>query len=130
MYATGRTPNTRGIGLEAAGVALNEAGAVLVDGWSRSSVPNVYAVGDCTDRKNLTPVAIAEGQAFAETHFNNVPRTVDYANIPSAVFSQPPVGTVGLSEADASNARPHRRLRHALSADEAHAFRSRRGDVH
>ena len=104
MYATGRTPNTRGIGLEAAGVALNDDGAVLVDGWSRSSVANVYAVGDCTDRMNLTPVAIAEGHAFADTHFNNFPRTVDYANIPSAVFSQPPVGTVGLSEADASNA--------------------------
>ena len=103
MYATGRAPNTRGIGLEAADVALNEAGAVLVDEWSRSSVANIYAVGDCTDRMNLTPVAIAEGHAFADTCFNNLPRTVDYANIPSAVFSQPPVSTVGLTEADASS---------------------------
>jgi glutathione reductase (NADPH) len=104
MYATGRTPNTRGIGLKEAGVALNHKHAVIVDEWNRSTVPSIYAVGDATDRKNLTPVAIAEGAAFAETHFNNNPRTVDYCNIASAVFSQPPVGTVGLSEDDACEA--------------------------
>lgn len=101
IYATGRSPNTLGIGLKEAGVALNYKHAVIVDEWSRSSLPSVYAVGDCTDRKNLTPVAIAEGHAFADTQFNNRPRTVDYRDIPSAVFSQPPVGTVGLSEDEA-----------------------------
>jgi len=102
MYATGRVPNTDGIGLKEAGVALNHRHAVIVDAWNRSSVPSVYAVGDVTDRKNLTPVAIAEGHAFADTHFNNRPRTVDYHNIPSAVFSQPPIGSVGLTEEEAS----------------------------
>lgn len=104
MYATGRTPNTSGIGLEEAGVKLNHKHAVIVDGWNRSTVPSIFAVGDATDRKNLTPVAIAEGAAFAETEFNNNPRTIDYCNIASAVFSQPPVGTVGLSEDDAVEA--------------------------
>jgi glutathione reductase (NADPH) len=98
MYATGRGPNTRGLGLEAVGVELDDVGAVIVDEWNRSSVDSIYAVGDCTDRVNLTPVAIAEGRAFAETHFNTNPITMDYANIPSAVFSQPPIGTVGLDE--------------------------------
>ncbi|MFO1129350.1 MAG: glutathione-disulfide reductase [Rhodospirillales bacterium] len=123
LYATGRTPNTRGIGLEAAGVAVSDKGAILVDEWSRSSVGNIYAVGDCTDRINLTPVAIAEGHAFADTCFNNRPRTVDYDNIPSAVFSQPPVGTVGLSEADAAARGPidvyvsrFRPMKHTLSS--------------
>ena len=101
MYATGRGPNTRGLGLEAVGVELDNNGAVIVDEWNRSSVDNIYAVGDCTDRVNLTPVAIAEGRAFTETHFNGNPITMDYANIPSAVFSQPPIGTVGLDEAAA-----------------------------
>jgi glutathione reductase (NADPH) len=101
MYATGRAPNTHGIGLEQTGVKLGDNGAVAVDEWNRSAVPNIFAVGDCTDRVNLTPVAIAEGRAFAETHFNGNPMCVDYANIPSAVFSQPPVGTVGLTEAQA-----------------------------
>ncbi len=102
MYATGRSPNTDGIGLKEVGVALNHKHAVIVDEWNRSSIASVYAVGDCTDRKNLTPVAIAEGHAFADTHFNHRPRTVDYTNVPSAVFSQPPVGTVGLTEEEAS----------------------------
>lgn len=102
MYATGRSPNTTGIGLKEAGVALNHKHAVIVDEWNRSSIASIYAVGDCTDRKNLTPVAIAEGQAFAETHFNKRPMAVDYNNIASAVFSQPPVGTVGLTEEEAS----------------------------
>lgn len=127
MYATGRSPNTTTIGLKEVGVALNHKHAVIVDEWNRSSVASIYAVGDCTDRKNLTPVAIAEGQAFAETHFNNRPRTVDYANVASAVFSQPPVGTVGLSEEEASEVAPvdvyltrFRPMKHTLSGrDEA-----------
>jgi glutathione reductase (NADPH) len=98
MYATGRHPNTRGLGLEAVGVRLGKANAVAVDEWSRSSVANIYAVGDVTDRLNLTPVAIAEGRALAETLFNNNPMNVDHANVPTSVFSQPPVGTVGLTE--------------------------------
>jgi glutathione reductase (NADPH) len=98
MYATGRRPNTRRIGLEEAGVVLNEANAVAVDEWSRSSVPHIYAVGDITDRLNLTPVAIAEGRAVVETLFNSNPIKIDHANVPTAVFSQPPVGTVGLTE--------------------------------
>jgi glutathione reductase (NADPH) len=101
MYATGRAPNTHSIGLEETGVKLGDNSAVAVNEWNRSSVPNIFAVGDCTDRVNLTPVAIAEGRAFAETHFNGNPMRVDYANIPSAVFSQPPVGTVGLTETQA-----------------------------
>jgi glutathione reductase (NADPH) len=101
MYATGRAPNTRSLGLEEVGVKLEINGAVAVDAWNRSSVPNIYAVGDCTDRINLTPVAIAEGRAFAETHFNDNPICIDYENVPSAVFSQPPVGTVGLTEMQA-----------------------------
>jgi glutathione reductase (NADPH) len=98
MYATGRHPNTRGLGVEAAGVRLGKASAVAVDEWSRSSAANIYAVGDVTDRLNLTPVAIAEGRALAETLFNNNPMNIDHANVPTSVFSQPPVGTVGLTE--------------------------------
>jgi len=98
MYATGRKPNTRGIGLDEAGVRLNDGGAVVVDSWSRSAVPHIYAVGDVTDRLNLTPVAIAEGRALAETLFNDNPVEMDHANVPTAVFSQPPVATVGMTE--------------------------------
>ncbi|MDD9877761.1 MAG: glutathione-disulfide reductase [Magnetovibrio sp.] len=101
MYATGRRPNTRGLGLEEAGVELNGRGAVVVDATSKTAVDSIYAIGDVTDRVNLTPVALAEGMAVAETLFGGKPTTVDYANIASAVFSQPPVGTVGLSEAEA-----------------------------
>jgi glutathione reductase (NADPH) len=101
MFATGRAPNTRGIGLEQAQVALDGEGAVRVDSYSRSSVPSIYAIGDCTNRKQLTPVAIAEGRAVAETLFNNNPMRPDYENVPSAVFSQPAIGTVGLTEAQA-----------------------------
>jgi glutathione reductase (NADPH) len=104
MYATGRRPNTRGIGLDEVGVQLNENGAVIVDSWLRSSVSNIYAVGDVTDRLNLTPVAIAEGRALAETLFNDNPIEMDHANVPTAVFSQPPVATVGMSEHDARQA--------------------------
>ncbi len=101
MYATGRKPNTKRMGLEEAGVKLNDNGAVIVDEWQRSSVKNIYAVGDVTDRINLTPVAIAEGRAIAETLYNNNPVVMDHADVPSAVFSQPPIGTVGLTEAAA-----------------------------
>jgi glutathione reductase (NADPH) len=101
MYATGRRPNTRNLGLEDLGVALDEKGAIVVDEGSRSSVPSVYAVGDVTNRLNLTPVAIAEGRALVETLFNNHPMVVDHRNVPTAVFSQPPVGAVGLTERQA-----------------------------
>lgn len=98
LFATGRRPNSRGLGLEAVGVEINAAGAVVVDGNSRTSVPSIYAVGDVTDRLNLTPIAIAEARALAETHFNNNPMAVGYENVPTAVFGRPEIGTVGLSE--------------------------------
>ena len=101
MYATGRRPNTEGLGLEDAGVALNENGAIVVDKEWRTSASNIHAIGDVTDRINLTPVAVAEGQAVADLLFNPSGRTVGYDGVPSAVFSQPPVGTVGLTEAEA-----------------------------
>ncbi len=101
MYATGRAPNTAGIGLEHAGVQLNAKGAVVVDEYSKTSVDNIYAVGDVTDRINLTPVAIREGHAVADTLFNHTPSAADHTNVPSAVFSQPPIGSVGLTEAEA-----------------------------
>lgn len=101
MAAVGRIPNTSDMGLERADVALGASGAVLVDEYSRSSVENIYAVGDCTDRVALTPVAIREGQAFVDTVFRDRPSKVDYSCIPTAVFAQPPVGTVGLTEAEA-----------------------------
>ena len=101
FWAVGRKPSTGGMGLDKAGVALGEDGAVKVDEWSRSSVDNIFAVGDVTDRVALTPVAIREGAAFAETEFNNNPQKMDYAFIPKAVFSQPPVGTVGYAEHEA-----------------------------
>lgn len=101
MFATGRKPNTRGLGLAEIGVELNREGAVIVDEWQRSTVPNIYAVGDVTDRLNLTPVAIAEGRAIAETLYNDNPVKMDHKNVPTAVFSQPPLGTVGLTEEEA-----------------------------
>src|SRR5206468_6595461 len=88
-------------GLEAAGVKLNERGAVAVDDYSRTNVENIWAVGDVTDRINLTPVAIREGQAFAQTVFYDTPTRFDHEMVASAVFSQPPIGSVGLSEAEA-----------------------------
>jgi glutathione reductase (NADPH) len=123
MFATGRRPMTADLGLEAVGVGLDEAGAVQVDANSRTAIPNIHAVGDCTDRINLTPVAIREGHAFADTVFGKKPWAMDYATVASAVFSQPPVGTVGLTEARArksgkpldiykANFRP---LKHTLS---------------
>ena len=102
MYATGRSPNTAGLGLENAGVVLNAKGAIMVDALSRTSARNIWAVGDVTDRVNLTPVAINEAMAFVRTAFFGQPSAMDYDNIPSAVFSMPPVGTVGLTEAEAS----------------------------
>lgn len=101
MFATGRNPNTGNLGLEAAGVALGKNGAVVVDAQSRTNVPHIYAVGDVTDRVALTPVAIREGAAVAAALFGKGARAVDYDNIPTAVFSQPEIGTVGLSEDDA-----------------------------
>ncbi len=102
MFATGRAPNIAGLGLEDVGVELVK-GAVKVDADNRSSVPSIFAVGDVTDRVQLTPVAIREGQAFANTIFGNTPTRVDYANIPSAVFSHPPIAAVGMTEAEARN---------------------------
>jgi glutathione reductase (NADPH) len=102
MYATGRRPNTAGLGLEKVGVALNARGGVVVDDFYRTSVPNIHAIGDVIDRHQLTPVAIAEGMCIANNLFtDNPPRTVDYGLIPTAVFCQPNIGTVGLTEAEA-----------------------------
>jgi glutathione reductase (NADPH) len=101
MFATGRKPNVRGIGLEKAGVVLTEKGAVAVDEFSRTSVPHIYAVGDVTDRVNLTPVAIREGHAFADTVFGGKPTPVDHTDVPTAVFSEPECGVIGLTEARA-----------------------------
>src|SRR5690606_14388919 len=97
----GRRPNTAGLGLEKAGVALRASGAVAVDEWSRTNVPNIYAVGDVTDRIQLTPVALMEGHCFADTVFGGKPRKPSHENVASAVFSNPPVGVVGLSEEQA-----------------------------
>ncbi|MBI1358793.1 MAG: glutathione-disulfide reductase [Alphaproteobacteria bacterium] len=101
MLATGRDPATKGLGLEKAGVNVNSKGAVIVDDYSRSSVEHIFAVGDVTDRLNLTPVAIREGQAFAMTEFMDQPTAFDHTDVPTAVFVQPPVGVVGLTEAEA-----------------------------
>ncbi len=101
MFATGRRPNVAGIGLEAAGVKLDRKGAIEVDEYSRTSIPNIYAVGDVTDRIALTPVAIREGHAFADTVFGNKPTRVDHSNVPTAVFSEPECGVIGMTEAEA-----------------------------
>ncbi|MEM9705320.1 MAG: glutathione-disulfide reductase [Pseudomonadota bacterium] len=101
FWAVGRKPYTDGLGLEAAGVELGKNGAIKVDDYSRTSVENIFAVGDVTDRVNLTPVAIREGAAFAETEFNSKDQKMDYAFIAKAVFSQPPVGSVGYAEHEA-----------------------------
>jgi glutathione reductase (NADPH) len=103
MFAVGRIPNTGGLGLETAGVEIDEKGAVRVDGESRSTCPSIYAVGDVTNRVQLTPVAIREGQAFADTVFGNKPTALDYDCIPSAVFSHPPLAGVGMTEGRARN---------------------------
>ena len=99
LGATGRRPNTTGLGLEKAGVAVDEVGAIPVDGYSQTITPSIYAVGDVTNRANLTPIAIREGHAFADTVFGGRPTMVDHSLIPTAVFSTPEIGTIGLSEA-------------------------------
>src|SRR5579872_5830539 len=101
MFATGRAPNVGGLGLKEAGVEIAKNGGVAVDDYSRSRIPSIYAIGDVTNRINLTPVAIREGHAFADTVFGGKPTAVDHANVPTAVFSDPEVGVVGLTEAQA-----------------------------
>jgi len=101
MYATGRHANTDGLGLESADVVMRPDGAVVVDQYSRTSAPNIFAVGDVTQRIALTPVAIREGAAVATTLFGGVATAADHVNVPHAVFSLPPVGVVGLTEAQA-----------------------------
>ncbi|MFO0593240.1 MAG: glutathione-disulfide reductase [Polyangiaceae bacterium] len=122
LFATGRVPNTEGLGLDEIGVRRTPEGAIEVDDFSRTHVPSVYAVGDCTNRINLTPVAIAEGRAVAETLFHDRPTIMDHTNVPSAVFSQPPIGTVGLTEERARKLGPvdvyvtsFRPLKHTIS---------------
>ncbi|WP_417458866.1 glutathione-disulfide reductase [Kordiimonas sp.] len=130
MYATGRVPKTDGLGLDAAGVELGRGGAVKVDAYGKTNVDSIYAVGDVTDRVQLTPVAIKEGHAFALTVFGNAPTSPEHDAVPSAVFSQPPIGTVGLSEAEAkakydavevytSDFRP---MKHTLGGSDERAF--------
>lgn len=130
LCATGRRPNTAGLGLEAVGVALTEQGAIKVDDDFRTSVPSIFALGDVIDRMQLTPVALAEGMAFARAQFGGEPTSVDYDNVPTAVFSQPNIGTVGLSE---TNARAKygrikvfktdfRSMKHALTGREERTF--------
>lgn len=101
MYATGRAPNTKGIGLEKVGVQLDKVGAIAVDEWSKTTADNIWAVGDVTDRIALTPVAIMEGHCFADTEFGNKPRKPDHRGVPSAVFCQPEMANVGLTEEEA-----------------------------
>ena len=101
LFATGRQPNTSGLGLEAAGVETGDSGKIKVDADNRTTVPSIFAVGDVTDRVQLTPVAIREGQAFADTFFGKKPHQVDYNCIPSAVFSHPPLAGVGMTEGQA-----------------------------
>ncbi len=130
LLATGRAANTCGLGLETAGVTLDGAGAVVVDRYSRTAAENIFAVGDVTNRRNLTPVAIAEGRAAAETMFGRRAVALDYDHVPSAVFSHPPLATVGPTEAEArarfgaveiykSSFRP---LKHTLSGRDERTF--------
>ncbi|HEY2620261.1 MAG TPA: glutathione-disulfide reductase [Acetobacteraceae bacterium] len=106
FFATGRAPATKGIGLDEAGVTVNDAGAVLVDHNLRTSQPHIYAMGDVTDRLNLTPVAVAEGHALADSLFGRNPRSISLHNVPTAVFSTPPIGTCGLTEEQAAEHGP------------------------
>lgn len=101
MYATGRKPNTAGIGLETVGVETDDKGAIIVDPYSKTNIDNIYAIGDVTDRMALTPVAIGEAMALVNTLYRGNPTAMDYDYVPSAVFSQPPIGTVGLTEREA-----------------------------
>lgn len=130
LYATGRTPKTAGLGLERIGVELDGEGAVRVDAYSRTSLPHVYAVGDVTNRLNLTPMAIAEGQAVAETLFNATPTKPDHANVATAVFSHPSIGAVGPTEEEARAeydaidvySSSFRALKHTLSGRDEKTF--------
>ncbi|WP_170368714.1 glutathione-disulfide reductase [Ruegeria arenilitoris] len=106
MYATGRAPNADDLGLEALGVERGRKGQIVVDEYSQTAVPSIYAIGDVTDRVNLTPVAIREGMAFVETVFKGNPTPVDHELIPTAIFTQPEMGTVGLSEEAAAEQEP------------------------
>jgi glutathione reductase (NADPH) len=101
MFALGRQPNVTGLGLEDVDVRIHEHGGIEVDAYSQTSVPNIYAVGDVTNRVNLTPVAIREGHAFADTVYGGKPTPVDHTNVPTAVFSEPEIGAVGMTEAQA-----------------------------
>ena len=130
MFATGRAPNTQGLGLQTAGVKLGAKGEVLVDAYSKTNVDNIYAVGDVTDRANLTPVAIREGHAFADTVFGKKPVAVSHEIIPTAVFTTPEVGTVGLPEHEARAKYPKldiykanfRPMKHTLSGRDERMF--------
>ncbi|MDA8110599.1 MAG: glutathione-disulfide reductase [Betaproteobacteria bacterium] len=130
MFATGRRPNTRGLGLEAAGVALDADGAVVVDAYLKSSVDSIYALGDVTHRMNLTPVATAEGMALARTLFRGEPTALDYANVPTAVFANPNLAAVGLSEEKARERHGEvevykasfRALKHTLAGSDERTF--------
>jgi len=130
LFATGRVPNSKGLGLEVAGVKLGPIGEVLVDAFSRSSVASIHAIGDVTNRINLTPVATAEGMALAKTLFGGEPTAMDYDNVPTAVFANPNLATVGLSEETARERYPKlqvyktafRSLKHTLTASEEKTF--------
>jgi len=130
LFATGRKPNTAGLGLEAAGVKLATDGAVVVDSYSKSSVDSIHAIGDVTNRLNLTPVATAEGMALAKTLFGGTPTPVDHDNVPTAVFANPNLGTVGLSEEVARERfgridvykSAFRSLKHTMGASEEKIF--------
>ena len=106
MFATGRSPNTEGLGLERVGLDVAPGAAIPVDAFSRTAVPSIFAIGDVTDRMALTPVAIREGHAFADTQYGDRPWVVDYANVPTAVFTTPELGTVGLTEEQAREQYP------------------------
>ena len=106
LFATGRVPNTEGLGLEAAGVALGRHGQIIVDAYSQTGVPSIFALGDVTDRLNLTPVAIRDAQAFAQTVFKGIPTRADHELVASAVFTQPELGSVGLTEEVAREREP------------------------
>jgi glutathione reductase (NADPH) len=101
LFATGRKPNSSGLGLSKIGVSINDTGAIKIDDRMQTSIKDIYAIGDVTNRINLTPVAINEGRIFAANHFGGEDRRMDYSNIPTTIFSQPPLGTVGLTEAQA-----------------------------
>jgi glutathione reductase (NADPH) len=130
LFATGRMPNSKGLGLEAAGVKLGPLGEVLVDAYSKSSVESIHAIGDVTNRINLTPVATAEGMALARTLFRGEPTALDHDNVPTAVFANPNLATVGLSEEAARERHgkvqvyktSFRSLKHSLTASEEKTF--------